>query len=78
MRSKTGVTFNICPPLKDCKLIERSSNPTSVRLQTHRSAVTLKALTGEMNNIDYLLTLAPVTGLEIQYIRQQVNSQVLK
>lgn len=33
---------------------------TVMTLHTHRSATTLKPLTGEVNNIDHLITMAPV------------------
>lgn len=42
----------------------------------HQSAIMLKALTGNLRNIDYLVTMAPVSG--VGYIRQQINSQFFK
>lgn len=38
------------------------------------SAKTLKPLSDEVTNINDIITIAPVKGME--YIRQQVNSQV--
>lgn len=43
---------------------------------THRSATTLKPLTGEVHNIDHLVTMPPVKG--VGNVRQQVNSRFLK
>ena len=42
----------------------------------HRSATTLKPLTGELNNIDHLITMAPVKGWDILGSEGTVSSCV--